>query len=123
VSVLLGQRYRVESRFTRDVQYSYEEALPYYVLTGARGTLATQLTNLLDFRLTGGLDQMRYRAYDDAPSPGTDRQHVYGAGVGFRVGDRKRVVLQAEFIERISPRDPTREFKNHRIFGSLTWGA
>lgn len=123
VSVVLGQRYRVESRFTRDVQYSYEEALPYYVLTGVRGTLATQLTNLLDFRLTAGHDRMRYRAYSGGDSPGTDRQAVYGGGLGFRVGDRKRVVIQAELIERDSTRDRIREFKNHRIFGTLTWGA
>ena len=123
VSVLLGQRFRVESRFTRDVQYSYEEALPYYVLTGGRGTLATQLTGLLDFRLTAGLDRMSYRAYGGGASPGTDRQRLYGGGVGFRVGDRKRIVIQAEFLERNSSRGHLREFENHRIFGSLTWGA
>ena len=123
VSVLLGQRFRVESRFTRDVQYSYEEALPYYVLTGVRATLATQLTNLLDVRVTGGHEGMRYRAYDGGVSPGTDRQRVVGGGIGVRIGDRKRVVIQAELIERDSSRAHTREFENHRIFGSLTWGA
>ena len=123
VSVVLGQRYRVESRFTRDVQYSYEEALPYYVLTGVRGTVATQLTNLLDFRVTAGQERMRYEAYADAGSPGTDRQRVLGGGIGFRIGDRKRLVVHAEFIERDSSRDRLREFTNHRIFGTLTWGA
>ena len=123
VSVLLGQRFRVESRFTRDVQYSYEEALPYYVLTGARGTLATQLTGLLDFRLTAGHDRMSYRAYDGADSPGTDRQRLFGGGVGIRIGDRKRIVIQAEFLERNSSRGHLREFEKHRIFGSLSWGA
>lgn len=123
VSVVFGQRYRVESRFTRDVQYSYEEALPYYVLTGVRGTLSTQLTNLLDFRVTAGQERMRYEAYADAGSPGTDRQRVLGGGIGFRIGDRKRLVIQAEFTERDSPRDRLREFTNHRIFGTVTWGA
>ena len=123
VSVLLGDRFRVESRFTRDVQYSYEAALPYYVLTGVRGTVATQLTSLLDFRVTAGHDRLRYRAYDGAESPGTDRQGLFGGGIGFRVGDRKRIVIQAEFVERHSTRDRLREFENHRIFGSLIWGA
>ena len=123
VSVLLGQRFRVESRFTRDVQYSYEEALPYYVLTGVRGTLATQLTGLLDFRLTAGHDRLSYRAYYGGDSPGTDRQRLLGGGIGFRIGDRKRIVIQAEFLERNSNRGHLREFENHRIYGTLTWGA
>jgi hypothetical protein len=32
-------------------------------------------------------------------------------------------VLQAEFTERDSERDALRGFKNHRVFGTLTWGA
>ena len=123
VSVLIGDRYRVESRFSRDVQYSYEDALPYYIQTGVRATLATQMTSLLDVRVTGGYEHMNYKAYDDGQSPGTDRQHVLGGGVGFRIGDRKRVVIQAEFVERNSDRDHLREYTNHRIFGTLTWGA
>ena len=93
------------------------------MLTGVRGTLSTQLTNLLDFRVTAGQERMRYEAYGDAGSPGTDRQRVLGGGIGFRIGDRKRLVIQAEFIERDSPRDRLREFTNHRIFGTVTWGA
>lgn len=123
VSVLLGQRYRVETQFTRDVQYSYEEAVPYYVLTGGRGTLATHLTSLFEVRATAGYDSMRYTAYDHADSPGTDAQRLYGGGIGFRIGDRKRLLLQVEFIERNSDRDRLREFTNHRIFGTFTWGA
>ena len=123
IAVLLGQRYRVESRFARDVQYSYEEALPYYVLTGVHGTLTTQLTSIFDVRLTGGHDRMQYRAYGTDESPGTDRQQVYGGGLGFRVGDHKRVAVQVEFIERKSDRERLREYKNHRIFATLTWGA
>jgi hypothetical protein len=123
ISVLLGVRYRLETRLTRDVQYSYEETLPYYVLTGGRATLATQLNEFLDVRLTGGQDNMRYSAFDGGDSPGTDRLKVYGGGIGFRIGDRKRFVIQAEFTERDSDRDALRGYKNHRVFGTLTWGA
>ena len=123
ISVLLGVRYRLETRLTRDVQYSYEETLPYYVLTGARVTLATQLNDLLDVRMTAGQDNMRYSAFTGGDSPGTDRLKVYGGGIGFRIGDRKRFVIQAEFTERDSDRDALRGYKNHRVFGTLTWGA
>ena len=122
LSVLLGMRYRLETRLTRDVQYSYERALPYYVLTGGRGTLATQLNNWLDVRITGGQDRMNYRGFDGTDE-GIDRLTVYGAGLGFRLGDRRRFVIQTEFTERTSGRDALRGYKNHRVFGTLTWGA
>jgi hypothetical protein len=32
-------------------------------------------------------------------------------------------VLQAEIFDRSSERDTSREYSNHRIFGSLNWGA
>jgi hypothetical protein len=47
----------------------------------------------------------------------------YGAGVGYRVGQRARIVIDAEFLHRTSPRDLSREYRNHRIAASLTWGA
>ena len=97
--------------------------MPYYVLTGGRGTLATHVTSLLDVRATAGYDSMRYTAYDHGDSPGTDAQRLYGGGIGFRIGDRKRILLQVEFIERKSDRERRREYKNHRIFATLTWGA
>jgi hypothetical protein len=47
----------------------------------------------------------------------------YGGGLGYRVGQRARVILDMEFIRRISTRDLSREYRNHRIVASLTWGA
>ena len=123
VSALIGIRYRLETRLTRDVQYSYEAAAPYYVLTGGRATLAAQLNNVLDLRVTGGLDRMRYTAFEGAESPGIDDLVVYGAGVGFRLGERRRFVIQGEWTERTSDRTALRGYKNHRLFGTLTFGA
>jgi len=97
--------------------------LPYYVLTGGRATLTTQLNELIDLRVGGGQDNMRYSAFGGVASPGSDRLNVYGGGIGFRVGDRKRLIIQAEFTERDSERDALRGYKNHRVFGTLTWGA
>jgi hypothetical protein len=47
----------------------------------------------------------------------------YGAGVGYRVGQRARIVVDVEFLHRTSTRDLSREYRNHRIGASLTWGA
>jgi hypothetical protein len=123
LAVVLAGRYRVETRFTRDVQYSYEKALPYYVLTGGRGTVATQVSDRFDVRVTGGRDHMAYRAFAGGTPPGSDRLDVYGGGIGCLLGDRRRLVVQAEFTRRHSPRDASRAFRNNRIFATLTWGA
>ncbi|HVL67935.1 MAG TPA: outer membrane beta-barrel protein [Vicinamibacterales bacterium] len=123
LTALLGGRYRLETRLTRDVQYSYEETLPYYVMTGGRVTLATQVTNLVDLRATAGRDRLDYRAFGDGESRGADILEVYGGGVGLRIGERRRLVVQSEFTRRRSERSDEREFRNHRIFATLTWGA
>ena len=55
--------------------------------------------------------------------PGSDFLTSYGGGIGRRLGDRVRVVLDLERIQRTSDRDATREYTNQRIAASLTWGA
>ena len=123
LSTVLLDRFRIDTRFTRDVQYSYEETLPFYVLTGGRVTLAAQLTDRFDVRLTAGHDRMNYRAFLGERAPGADKMHLYGGGVGFYIGDKTRLVLQTEFTDRASARDRAREFSNRRIFATMTWGV
>ena len=123
LSSVFLDRFRIDTRFTRDVQYSYEGALPYYVLTGGRATLAAQLSDRFDLRATAGRDRMDYRAFAGEPNPGADTMDLYGGGIGFHLGDRTRLVLQTEFIDRSSGRDRAREFSNRRIFATLTWGV
>jgi hypothetical protein len=123
LSTLVLDRFRIDTRFTRDVHYSYEEALPFYVLTGARATLAAQLTDRFDVRVSGGHDRMHYRPFAGEPDPGADTMNLYGGGVGFYIGERTRLVLQTEFTDRASARDRAREFSNRRIFATMTWGV
>ncbi len=54
IGILMGGKYKLDTSFTRDVKYSYEEEIPYYVLTGGRVTLAAQTVAALDLRVTGG---------------------------------------------------------------------
>jgi hypothetical protein len=123
IGLLMGGRYKLETLFTRDVRYSYEEDLPYYVLTGGRGTLAVQTFSALDVRVTAGRESMDYRALADEPSPGKDRATVYGGGLGYRIANRVRVVLEMEFWHRTSEREDEREYRNKRIVMSVNWGA
>ncbi|MCA1562899.1 MAG: outer membrane beta-barrel protein [Acidobacteria bacterium] len=51
LSVLLANRFKVDATFTRDVRYSFEEQQPYYLVTGGRGTVTTQLAGGFDVRV------------------------------------------------------------------------
>ena len=116
-------RYKLDTTFTRDVRYSYQDDLPYYLVTGGRATLAVQAFGEFELRVLGGRESMAYRGTTGTTQPGSDFLTSYGGGIGRRLGDRVRVVLDLERIERTSDRDPTREYTNHRIAASLTWGA
>ncbi len=120
-------RYKLDTSFTRDIRYSYEELLPYYLLSGVRSVLAAQAIGMLELRLLGGRESMDYRAAGvsvvPVPALGSDTLTSYGAGVGYRVGDRARIVVDVELLHRASTRDLSREYSNHRIVASLTWGA
>jgi len=123
LSVLLGGRFKVETAFARDVRYSYEETLPYYVQSGGRLSVAVGLVAGLDARVMAGRETMDYRAFDGEASAGTDRFLTYGGGFGYRVAPQLQFVLTAEYVERESATDITREYTNHRIFGALSWGV
>jgi hypothetical protein len=119
----LLDRFGVDSTFTRDVRYSYEQAVPYYLTTGGRATITTLLGGGIEVRATGGVESMDYRAFAGEAAPGRDRLFVYGAGGGLRIAERMRLLVEVEFVERTSARDPSREYENHRIFATLNWGA
>jgi hypothetical protein len=123
LSVILGGRFKVETAFNRDVKYSYERDVPTYVVTGGRGTLTTQVVGGLDVRVSGGRELMDFRAGGGEASPGKDTMNIYGGGVGYRLANRAQLVLTAEWTDRQSTRDVTREFGNRRIFATLNWGV
>ena len=123
IGILFVSRYKLDTTFTRDVRYSYEDDLPYYLVTGGRATLAVQAFGEFELRVLGGRESMAYRGTTGTTQPGTDFMTSYGGGIGRRLGDRVRVVLDLERIERTSDRDPTRGYTNQRIAASLTWGA
>jgi hypothetical protein len=123
LGLLLADRYRVQTTFGRDVRYSYEESLPYFVQTGVGGSLATYLAAGFDVRVHGSRETMDYRAFVGAEAPGRDVVTIYGGGIGHRLADRMLLVVTAENIRRVSELDRTREYRNNRIFATLTWGA
>lgn len=123
LGLVLLDRYRFETTFSRDVRHSYESALPYYVQSAGRGTIATYLFGGIDVRLLGGREVMDYRAFLGGDEPGRDVVTTYGGGVGYRLAADVRLVLTVEAAKRVSSRDVTREYQNDRIVATLSWGA
>lgn len=123
VGTSIGERVRIDTTFARDVRYSYETRTPTYVLASGRANVTTQLFGGLDVRVTGGRDVMNYRPLDGEEDPGRDIYHSYGGGLEYRFPNNMQIGVDAEFFERVSGQAADREYKNHRIFGSLTWGA
>jgi hypothetical protein len=123
VGVLFYDRYKVDTTFTRDARYSYERTLPYYIVSGVRAALSAQTVGPIDLRLLGGHEALSYRALAGGTVPARDRVLVYGGGVGYRIATRARFAVDAEFSHRLSERDESREFRNHRLVALLTWGV
>jgi hypothetical protein len=123
VGILFYDRSRVDTTFTRDVRYSYERALPYYIVSGIRASLSVRTYGPLDLRALGGRESMDYRSLNDLSSPGKDLLVLYGGGIGYRIGAHARVAVDAELSHRSSERDDAREFRNHRVLALVTWGA
>lgn len=121
--LILGGRFKFDTAFVRDVTYSYEADAPYYVISGGRATLASQVVGPLDVRVTGGREVLRYRGLAGLASPGHDTVNIYGGGIGYRLAERVHVSLVAEYRNRHSTRDASREYDNNRIFATLNWGA
>lgn len=123
LDLILGERFKLDTSFSRDVTYSYEATTPYYVLSGGRATLATLVARGFDVRVTAGRESMQYRALAGQPSPGGDTVNILGGGFGYRLAERVQFSLMTEYRTRQSTRDVNREYDNNRIFATLSWGA
>jgi hypothetical protein len=121
----LWNRHRVEAVLARDIRYSYETDTPYYLATGATVTMTTQLFGPFDIRGTGSRQLLEYRGnrtIGAAERPGDDTATSYGFGVGYRIREHLRFGVNAEWSGRDSALAADREYRNRRIFASVTWG-
>jgi hypothetical protein len=122
VGSTIWNRNRLEIVFGRDIRYSYDGDTPYYLSTGGTVTVTTELVGPFDMRWTGTRQLLAYRAFRGAQRPGDDTVTGYGGGFGYRLRERLRLGLNAEWSRRDSDLALDREYRNRRIFASLTWG-
>jgi hypothetical protein len=121
VGATIYSRHQLQGTYLRDVQYSYDPSTPYYVGNGGSLTWTTVVVGPWDVRGTVGQTLMHYRG--DISDPGTDTSTIYGGGIGYRFTEHARLGVNAEWADRNSNRSPDREYRNRRIFASLTWGS
>lgn len=119
VGVTLFDNHRIDASVNRDLTYSYDRDTPYFVGTSANVTWTFALGGPFDVRGSVTRDRMRY---DSTGGTQFDDFEEYSAGLGVRVRRRLRLGVQGDFIRRDSQKSADRNYDNHRIYGTLTWG-
>jgi hypothetical protein len=111
---------RLNAIFNRDIQYSYEDRTPYYVLTQWSGTVTHRVVGGWDVQVTGGRDRLDYQSLA-AILERTDSISRYGGGIGYTIGESLRVGFDVQSFYRSSP-IRSREYQNMRAGLSVTYG-
>jgi hypothetical protein len=120
----LLERTRLELLLSRDVEYSFEELQPYYLMTGFRLTVTHQIREAIDARAAVSRENLDYRAQGIAGGESADRRDrsdVFTVGGGYRFRPNLRVGLDFEHARRVSDR-AERTYDRSRLLGSFSYG-
>jgi hypothetical protein len=118
---LLG-RTRFDLTGRRSVEYSYQPAEPYYVLTGAGLTITQALGRGWDIRALGSRDNLGYRRVGGGSGAShVDRSESLGGGIGKRLGTEGRLGFDIVHAARHSLSSGF-EYAGWRVGGSFTYG-
>ena len=125
VSYTLLEQTRFTVRFDRDVEYSFEEAWPYFVSTTGLLEIKQAVGYVWDVVVRGGRSELAYQPFltTDLPAPidRRDRVVTVGVGGGRHLGDDVRVGVDLNHDRRQSP-VAGRSYSGYRFGGSLTYG-
>jgi len=108
----------------RDVDYSFEDAQPYYLLNGVTGTLTQRLFGPVDVQGSAGLRSLDYRNRANVPGLPLDRRdhvRILGAGLGYHLGRDLRFAIDTEHHRRTSA-VAGRSFSGARYGVTITYG-
>ena len=112
--------FRLTGQFNRDVDYSLDLVEPFLITTSA-GIEATQMIGF-NWDIVGRA-RIGLLAYPFSPiaADRNDKTHVWGLGLGRRLGDDLRVGVDVNYATRVSV-VPTRSYSGFRIGGSVAYG-
>jgi hypothetical protein len=122
VYTLLGTT-RLGFEAARDVQPSFEVNQPYYLETGATGSLQRRVYGPFDVLARIGGRRLAYRDRTGVPveiSHRTDRVRTFGVGAGYRLGTDKRIGFTIDQQRRRSSVEG-HQYAGVRIGMSLTY--
>jgi hypothetical protein len=106
----------------RDIEYSFEVAQPYYLLTGVIGTLSQQIFGPLDLQARVGQQQLEYRNRGVLNLEGRiDHVKSYGGGLGYRMSPTFRLGVNVDQQKRESGIQ-NRAYTGLRYGISMTYG-
>jgi hypothetical protein len=132
LSYLVRDFVRITAGVTRDLEYSFEPAEPYYVMTGTNVSVTQALGARWDLVGRAARTSLAYRralvADVGAPAAGAaaaparvDRVIVVGGGLGRRVGTDVRIGVDVDRAERRSA-IADRAYEGVRVGGTVTYG-
>ena len=115
---------RLALQVNRDVAYSYDRAVPYYLTTGVRPTITQRVTARWDLQGSGDIQWLNYDPDGVAPSGSreTERALIYGGSAGFHFASGLRMGLNIERYARQS-READRRTRGVRIGIGFTYGT
>lgn len=126
VSYTLREMTRFAVTVDRDVEYSLEPLQPYYISTSSGLRIVQAIGEAWDVTGRVGLAHLDYQNLLTADQPvisetRRDRVTSYGLGFGRRFGERVRLGLDVDRVQRESPL-AGREYDGYRSGGSVTYG-
>jgi hypothetical protein len=115
---------RLDLTVDRDLSYSYSVSHPYYALLDTGLTVTRRLRDSWEVVGRGSRQVLGYRQLAPVESSArlSDRGHLFGGGVGYRVGDTLRLGMDANYSTRRSEIEGRRDFDGLRVFGSIAYG-
>jgi hypothetical protein len=117
-------RTQIGMQGVRDVQYSFEIAAPYYLLTGMSWSVAHQIFGSVSAVGRIGRQRLTYRdriGAGVAPRNRIDSVHIFGGGIGYRMGKDVRIGFDIDRQHRASP-VLERDYHGFRFGTSVTYG-
>jgi hypothetical protein len=113
---------QVRVRFDRDLNFSYQDATPYYTANSAELELTQRLTQTWDVVGKGVLQELAYRQLRPRPVVGmTETGRGVGFGVGYRLGETLRLGVEAMYSTRRSV-ETARQYDGLRVGASVSYG-
>ena len=115
---------RLAVKFNRDLDYSYEPVQPYYALTDIVVSATERVTHAWDIVARGGWQSLAYSQLVSAtPFPDrVDKTRLYGAGIGYWVGEILRIGVDANYYQRTSDTLTQHGYEGLRVGASFSYG-